>query len=495
MEAHEHHGENHTGHLLMLGGAGAVGGLIAAPYVLPFFHIGEAGMVGDIMHFIGGHASAGMFGHGLAGAVQGGIASVPLVGGALTSTAPVAIPGLGVSIAAGALTTIAASAFIGIGGMMLANWMEKHEKDDGKIHWSKIIRWTSLATSILVSLPSILTGISIGVTFLAAVLSPLWGSYAATAMQSTLGATSMTMGAAEGAGALSGFAAMLPHLFTCGPALLPVVLAMFGGKKHDSHEHDAHHNKTEATATAELVSTSPTIAGQPCELAFRLRDKTTGRVLSCDDLTTTHTKKLHTMIVDSALSDYHHLHPTYDSARGLFVAQFTPATNHPYMAWHDFTPYGADRVVARNELPASPHTVKTPPFIVPKQTASAEGVTINLSTNKPMCAGSDCMLTVQLRDASRKPVTDLEPVMGASAHLVGFSRDGQHFIHCHPMSEAAGQMQFHISPEQEGLTQFFLQIRRGGHDIYIPFGQRIQPPQQFTARENTRMEHVHHMMV
>ena len=493
MEKSQHTHADHTGHLLMLGAAGAAGGVIAAPYVLPFFQIGEASMVGDIMHFIGGHAGADMFGHGLAGAVQGGIASVPVVGGALTSTAPVAIPGLGVSIAAGALTTIAASAAIGIGGMMLANWMEKRENDDGKIHWSKIIRWASLGTSILVSLPSILTGISIGVTFLAAVLSPLWGSYAATAMQSSLGATSMAMGGAEGAGALSGFAAMLPHLFTCGPALLPVVLAMFGGKKHDHHAHHAHPEKMEATARAELVSTSPTMAGQPCELAFRLRDTSTGRVLSAGDLATTHTQKLHTMIVDSALSDYHHVHPTYDAARGLFVAQFTPAANHPYMAWHDFTPHGADRVVARNELPAGPQAVRTPPFIVPRQIASAEGVTLKLSTDKPICAGTDCKLTIELRDAAGKLVTDLESVMGASAHLVGFSRDGRHFIHCHPMGEASGQMQFHISPEHEGLTQFFLQIRRGGHDIYIPFGQRIQPPQQFTARENTRMEQVHRM--
>ena len=491
-EPQQHHHEDHTGHLLMLGGAGAVGGVIAAPYILPFLRIGDASMVGDIMHFIGGHTEAGFFGNGLAGALQGGIAGIPLVGEALTSAAPVVIPGIGVTIAAGALATIAASAVIGIGGMMLANWMEKHEKNDGKIHWSKIIRWGSLATSMLISLPSLITGISMGVTFLAAVLNPLWGSYTALGMKESLGATSMMMDGAAGAGALGGFAAMLPHLFTCGPAFLPVVLAMFGGKKHaNSHHTHAPANHENASATAEPVSTSATIAGQPCELAFRLRDKATGRVLGCNDLTTTHTQKLHTMIVDSALGDYHHIHPTYDSARGLFVAQFTPATNHPYMAWHDFTPHGANRVVTRNELRPGPQAVRTQPFIVPRQTASAEGVNITLTTNKPMCAGADSMLTINLHDAAGNPVTDLEPVMGASAHLVGFSRDGQHFIHCHPMGEAPGQMQFHISPEQEGLTQFFLQIRRGGHDIYIPFGQRIQPPQQFAAREHNRTEHAH----
>lgn len=175
-------------------------------------------MADDMMHYIAGHTG---FGNGIAGAAQGAIASIPGIGGALTSTTMVTIPGIGVSIASGVLVSLAASATIGIGGILLANWMEKHETPDDKIHWSKIVRYASLTTSILIALPSILSGISMGITFLAAVMNPLWGSYAADAMRTTIGATTMPMNG------LSGAAAVLPHLLTCGFSLLPVGLASF----------------------------------------------------------------------------------------------------------------------------------------------------------------------------------------------------------------------------------------------------------------------------
>ncbi|MGE0754702.1 MAG: hypothetical protein AB7L92_06035 [Alphaproteobacteria bacterium] len=64
-----------------------------------------------------------------------------------------------------------------------------------------------------------------------------------------------------------------------------------------------------------------------------------------------------------------------------------------------------------------------------------------------------------LHDASGMPVRDLEPVMGAYAHMVGFSADGNRIIHCHPVGD---------EPQYAGKTQFYVQIRRQGNDTYIP---------------------------
>ena len=236
---HPQHKENHSKHLLLLGAAGLAGALIFAPYALPFLGKGNPDSAHMMMSFIGGEAAPGFYGSGIAGALQQGIASLPWVGGALTSTAPITIPVIGLTLAAGALTTILASATIGIGGMMLANWMQKREKPSDKIHWSKIIRTVSLTTSILISLPSILTGISIGITFLADLINSQWGNQAAYAMSSDygLGAISMAAGGQTGAGALSGLSAALPHLISCGAAILPIgVAALIKDKPHAAND-------------------------------------------------------------------------------------------------------------------------------------------------------------------------------------------------------------------------------------------------------------------
>ncbi len=237
---HQQHGENHTGHLLLLGAAGLVGSIILAPYVLPIIGIGETSSAHGLMSFMGGEAAPGFYGSGMAGALQGGIASLPIVGEALTSTTLVTIPGIAMTMTAGALTTVLTSAVIGIGGVMLANWIEKGEKKDDKLHWSNIVRTLALGTSILISLPSILTGISVGVAFLADLMNTQWGNNVAYALSSKygLGATSMASGiGASTAGALSGLIAPVLHLLTCGAAIIPPVLALFMAQpKHEKSQ-------------------------------------------------------------------------------------------------------------------------------------------------------------------------------------------------------------------------------------------------------------------
>lgn len=218
----------HQDHLnpWLLAGLGGVGAIVAAPYILPMLGIGSASTATSIGHYIGGHGSEN-FGAGLAGGVQGMIAGIPGIGEALTSSALVTLPGLGIGIASGALMTVAATAVIGIGGVLFANWLEKHEDPNAAIQWSKIIRTAALVTSGLIALPGLLSGLSIGITFLTGVVASAVPALATlpsetvTVMKDTLGATSMEMGG------LSGLGALLPHLFTCGLAALPVVGALF----------------------------------------------------------------------------------------------------------------------------------------------------------------------------------------------------------------------------------------------------------------------------
>lgn len=483
---HTHHTDDHSGHLLLLGATGIAGSLILAPYVLPMLGIGSTHTAHRWMSFISSDAAPGFYGTGIAGALQEGIAFLPWVGGALTSTEPVTIPGIGITVASGALTTMLASAVIGIGGTMLANWMEKREQASDHFHWSSIIRTVSLATSILISLPSILTGISIGITFLAGLINTQWGIEVATAMSSNYGPGAVAGAANHGAG--TGLFSLIPHLFSCGAALIPASLAMFMASSEKAVD-----------MGVQLVNTSLPIKDKPCRIAFRLVDRSTGRPLSDEDLKMVHEKCVHTMLINDSLTDYHHVHPEYDSATGQFTCSFTPRTNESYSMWNDVHHVHSHHPQHIRTAIDNPQAVKMQPSISQQSLAMGDGLRLSIEADAPLRIRENGILRINVTDASGRKLNNLEPLMGAFAHLVGFSADGQHFIHCHPIGQeprgnherAMGSLEFHMTPVHAGPTRFFLQVIVDGKEHTLSFGHVIQ--REKTAESSVPSPHHVHV--
>lgn len=439
--------ESHTRHKWELGLVAAAGGLIAAPYVLPLVKIGDPILASNVINLCSGAAS------GLTGVVEGALSSVPSIGGWLVGL------GWGPSLV---------SAAIGIGGAYLGDYVHRHYDRKGHTQWGTIIKYAALTTSILIALPSILSGISMGIAYLAG----LGGDQAFAAARSALSSTLGFSGIAHDAP--TGLAGLLPHLFTCGRALIPAglaILASRGGKEPAQMDYQCR-----------LTAPCTPLRGMPCEVCFQLIDRETGRALSDAELAIVHTRPLHTMIVDSSLRDYHHLHPTYDPARQCFVAQFTPNLQSSYTMWNDFTVKGEAAPTYVNTPLSAMRGISLPPRVMHTSHVEGDGVTVDIRPDVPLRAGGHHTLTLDIRDASGRPVTDLEPIMGAYAHLVAFSADGQHFLHIHPLgtepaSDAArgnSPLHFHVMPQVEGPTQFFLQIQRGGKIVTLPFGQMVQ---------------------
>ncbi|PZP83597.1 MAG: hypothetical protein DI582_10700 [Azospirillum brasilense] len=177
------------------------------PYILPAIGIGDAAVASDMATNLP-HTHAGTGPEGLAGVLHQGISSIPLVGGML---------------AAGGIGSILATGGIGIGGVLLAKWMEKHENPHASIRWSTVIRGAALVTSALIAMPSLLTGLTVGLSFLAMTFAPQISSAAISLFTSTLGVAA----GHSGAGAV---AASLPHLVLCGATAIPVVGSMLAGR-------------------------------------------------------------------------------------------------------------------------------------------------------------------------------------------------------------------------------------------------------------------------
>ena len=227
----------------------------------------------------------------------------------------------------------------------------------------------------------------------------------------------------------------------------------------------------------ELSPSSPLVAGKTTQVTARLLSVADNKPLTLADLKEAHTRKLHLLVVDPSLTDYHHIHPTAGKNAGEYVFDFMPKKNDSYRVWADVIPVATgeqEYVVADMGTAAKDKAAISKTTIM---TSTAEGYTFTLALDTEPKAGAAVMGNITVTKDG-KPFTQLEPVMGAFAHVVGFTEDYNSVLHIHPMgkeptteTERGGpKLEFHIEPEKAGFVKLFAQVRIGGKDVFAPFG-------------------------
>jgi hypothetical protein len=237
-----------------------------------------------------------------------------------------------------------------------------------------------------------------------------------------------------------------------------------------------------ATVSARICTEKPLRVGEEAEATLRLRT-VVGEPLLLKDLREVHTEKIHLLVVDATLTDYHHEHPVPTDRPGEYAFRFTPRRPGSYRAFADLQPlltglqeYAKAEVAAPTI--AAPAVEKAYP-----QTGTHGPFTYELAFDPPRPkAGTPATGTVYVtRDG--KPFKGLEPLMAAFAHLVGFHEDGQVVLHMHPaetralVAEDRGgpRLSFRLFAETPGFYRLFVQVQIGGRSQFIPFGVDVVP--------------------
>jgi hypothetical protein len=210
--------------------------------------------------------------------------------------------------------------------------------------------------------------------------------------------------------------------------------------------------------------------GAEAEVSFALSNSS-GASVTRDMLRTVHTQKIHLLIVDETLTDYQHVHPGVRLIPGLYSARFTPRTAGNYTVWIDVTPMNGPHqyipLQLKGDRPCSGPCVNKRLSL----NAGAGGLKAVLSFDGPLKAGQAVMGMVEVSRVQGGPV-QLDPVMGAMAHIVGFAEDLSGVVHTHPMDDS-GEIMFHLEPEKPGFVKLFVQLRYAGQDIFLPFGVMV----------------------
>ena len=240
------------------------------------------------------------------------------------------------------------------------------------------------------------------------------------------------------------------------------------------------HREAPTGVALTLSPVSPLVVDQPTQVIAHLTNN--GKPLTFAQLGEVHTRKLHLLVIDPGLGDYHHLHPTLGSTPGDYVFTFTPHRAGSYRAWADITLArdGSHHYVAADMgIPAD-----NPPVIdkTPALTSDVGNYHFALKLDGPAKAGEAVMGQIIVTH-NGKPVTTLQPVMGAFAHVVGFSEDYHSIMHIHPMGteptheedRGGPTLDIHIEPATAGFVKLFAQVRINDQDIFAPFGLMVLP--------------------
>jgi hypothetical protein len=234
------------------------------------------------------------------------------------------------------------------------------------------------------------------------------------------------------------------------------------------------------TATA----SGPCEAGKKLDVKVRLATKDKKPVLT-GDLMVMHTEPIHLLIETPSLSDYHHEHPVATDVPGEYAFSFIPRETAPYRIWADIVP----NATGLQELPSAdlPSRGEATPVkdTANRHNAAVDGYQFALSlaggNHIPVVAGQVRKMNVTVTDASGQPVQQLEPVMNAFAHLVGFYDDYRTVVHLHPTGgdilneEARGgpSLGFQFFPPKPGFIRLYCQVMIGGKMLFAPLGVTV----------------------
>ena len=199
-------------------------------------------------------------------------------------------------------------------------------------------------------------------------------------------------------------------------------------------------------------------AGEPANLQIVVRKREGNQVVRAFDVQ--HERLMHLIIVRSDLAVFAHEHPVL-GADGSFSLTYTFPTPGDYHLFADSAPKEAGGQVLLLKLKVGGKKLPVP-------VARASLQVLFADANSTLPAGKTLRLPVSVTDGtSGKPVTNLEPYLGAQGHLILIHEDSVSFVHCHPdeldaNSGRDGKIAFLARFPKAGKYKGWAQFQRGG---------------------------------
>jgi hypothetical protein len=248
--------------------------------------------------------------------------------------------------------------------------------------------------------------------------------------------------------------------------------------EHKEHQQQHHHHQQHSSSQPETTATSSVIteminynvnvqfdpaipqADKPTNLSLMVTEQKVGEPIKQFDII--HDKIMHLIIVNSEdLSHFAHIHPKLNKETGIFHIAHTFAKAGRYKMWTDSKPSGGMQILTAFAFNVEGQPVHSPANITSDKTFVKEVVTDGQSyqvtldfQRENLGVGRNTKMTFEIRDADRKPISNLEPLMAAGGHCVIIDANGQEFLHVHPAEEVDDVASWRGGPSVSFLANF-----------------------------------------
>jgi hypothetical protein len=217
------------------------------------------------------------------------------------------------------------------------------------------------------------------------------------------------------------------------------------------------------------VTTEPLTprAGQPVTLRFVVRSES-GEMVR--DFTEIHERLFHLFVVSDDLGYFDHIHPALREDGSLTVTTTLPRSGR-YQLYGDFVPQGSTpqfltRTLYTAGKPGDPAARRVALTVNDGPQPSDDAVgELQLPPGLGLVSGELQAFRLHLRDAlTSAPVVDLEPYLGAPAHLLTVSADLTEAFHSHPALDFSStngpDIVFEAVFPRPGLYRMWFQFQR-----------------------------------
>ncbi|WP_370949431.1 hypothetical protein AB5J62_18325 [Amycolatopsis sp. cg5] len=171
-----------------------------------------------------------------------------------------------------------------------------------------------------------------------------------------------------------------------------------------------------------------------------------------------HEKSMHLIVVRRDGSGFQHVHPAL-AADGTWSVPLTVSQAGGYRAFADFAPTGGKATTLGVDL-AAPGDFQ-PVTHAPQRVSDVEGYQVRLDGDLVPGKSSKVTLTVA---KNGRPVTDLQPYLGAFGHLVALRGGDLAYLHVHPEAQttAGPSVTFYAEVPSAATYRLFLDFQHEG---------------------------------
>lgn len=211
----------------------------------------------------------------------------------------------------------------------------------------------------------------------------------------------------------------------------------------------------------------------------------------------THDRDLHLILVKRDLSGFQHVHPSRDKkGRWTVDVSLTPGT---WRVFADFKPQRSTEGLTLGSDLTVPGTMQLTPLPAPSATATIDGYTVSLKGK--LTPGEGAKLTLTVAKGGR-PVSDLQPYLGAYGHLVALRESDLAYLHVHPDGEpgdgktkAGPQVAFHAAAPSRGSYRLYLDFKHGNvvrtAEFTVSTGGSVAPEPSAPSSDHADDGHSH----